>query len=318
MPRWGVYCLANDAVLDWTLAFLESLRTYNRSTELIVIPFDERIDRLGAIAPTYDFTLLDMPELFNALDGIGRTLHPEQPVGEKVFRKFAAFYGPFDHFLFLDSDIVVLTALEPLMKRLLESQADFIFFDTSPEWVYADPAFQQHMEREYGSRSFGAGAFISRKGFIGIDELSAAQRERERLKQVFPVGVYDQPYMNYVVDMKRANVAASYDIIPELNRGTWAAEPVDIPAKRLRRLGVSPVTRGGRILPFLHWAGFRCDYRIPNIDFFLHFRLQAERSWLGRMRCRYRFRPRARLRVWPNRPGGPRTGDTKLGDHLAQ
>jgi hypothetical protein len=237
-----------------------------------------------------------MPDLFNTLDRIGRTLHPKAYAGEKLFRKFAAFYGPLDHFLFLDSDIVVLAALDSLMRRFLESRADFIFFDTSPGWVYADPVFQQHMEREHGSRSFASGAFVSRKGFLGVEDLSAACSERDRLRQVIPPGVYDQPYMNYIVDMKGAKVAASYDIVPELYPGIWAAGPVDVPARRLQRLGASPVTRKGKILPFLHWAGFRCDYRMPNIDFFLRFRLQAARSWLERLRCRYRFRagPRAR------------------------
>jgi len=306
MARWGVYCLANDAVLDWTLAFLESLRAYNPSTGLVVIPFDDRVDRLGALASTYDFALLDLPELFNALDGIGRAIYPTAHRGEKMFRKFAAFYGPFEHFLFLDADIVVLLALEPLMRRLVEGCADFIFFDTAPGWVYADPVFRQTMQREHGSRLFSNGAFVSRRGFIGVDELSAACDERDRLKQVFPQWVYDQPYMNYVVDMKGAKLAASYDIAPELFPGIWAAGPVDVSASQLRRLGASQVTRDGKTLPFLHWAGFRCDYRMPNLDFFLHFRLQAAQSWMERMRCRYRFRQRGRPRAAAASTGSPK------------
>jgi hypothetical protein len=289
MARCGVYCLANDCRLNWLVAFLQSLRTYNPSIELIIIPFDRRIDRLAAWAPKYDFVLLDMPELFDRIDGIGRFLSPGSHFGAGLFRKFATFYGPFDHFLFLDSDVVILSALDLLIHKLIKSRADFIFFDSSVEWVYADLAFRDYMEREFGSRGFAAGSFVSSKGFVSIDEVSAACRDKERHDEVFCPQGYDQSYLNYVIDHKRAKVSAAYEIIPELT-GTWAGDPVDFRASKLRRRRCRPVTRQGRIVPFLHWAGFQCNRDMPNLDFYLHFRLQAEQSWLSRMSCRYEFR----------------------------
>jgi len=290
MARWGAYCLANNSVVDWLSAFLESFRTYNPSVELIIIPFDKHVDKLVALIPKYNFVLLDMPELFDRIDETGKILSPNAYIGERMFRKLAAFYGPFDHFLFLDSDIIILSELDLLMQRLLESRADFIFFDTSVEWVYADLTFRQYMEREFGSRGFAAGSFVSSRGFISIDELFAVSLDKEPNKEVFHPGSFDQPYLNYVIDIKRANVSASYEIIPELASGTWAAHPVDIRAKHLGSMGGRPVRRHGKILPFLHWAGFPCNHHMPNIDFYLHFRLQAEQSWLSRMSCRYHFR----------------------------
>lgn len=323
MARWGLYCLANDAVLDWTLAFLESLRAYNPGVELVVIPFDERIDRLAAVAPVYDFVLLDKPELFTALDAVGRALHPGSRIGEKMFRKFAAFHGTHEHFLFLDSDIIVLTALDPLMDQLLASRSDFIFFDTSPDWAYADPAFLRMMRREYGSREFAAGAMVSRKGFLGVDDLTAVCAEKDRLRKVFPSGVFDQPYWNYLVDRKKARVAAAYEIIPGLASGLWAAEPVDLGAKQLRENATAQVTRRGKLVPFLHWAGYRCDNTMPNLELFLHFRVRAERSWLGALRCRYRFRRAPRSTLAALRRAGTRLAllhrvRAAVGRHLLQ
>mgnify|MGYP006381690867 CR=1 FL=1 len=46
-PRWGVYCLANDLVLDWALALFESLREFAPELPLLVIPYDERQVELG-------------------------------------------------------------------------------------------------------------------------------------------------------------------------------------------------------------------------------------------------------------------------------
>jgi len=290
MARWGIYCLANDNVLDWMLAFLRSLRTYNPAAQLIVIPFDHRIERLASLATTYDFTLLDEPDLLHRLDQVGKMLFPGRYRGEQMFRKYAAFYGPLQNFLFLDSDIVILAQLEPTMQRLLRARADLVFFDTSVEWVYGDVEFRRHMEANFGSRGFAAGAFVSRPGQVTIDDLSSLFGDWERLSKVFRRGVYDQPVLNYLFDVKRAKIVAASEIVPELSSGTWAGNPVDNRAKCLSRTGAPAVTRDGKVLPFLHWAGFRCDHRMPNIDFYLHFRLQAEPSWRNRMACRAQFR----------------------------
>jgi len=294
MTRTGVYCMSNDGFADWTIAFLESFRRYNPTTELIIVPFDDRIDRIAALAPRYNFTLLQDEPLLQRLDRIGNDLfHEDYPRlrRQKMIRKFAVFHGPLDQFLYLDADIVALSRLDLLMGKLLGSGADFSFFDTSTEFVYADLSFRRHMEAEFGSRSFSSGSFISSRGFIALEELSEVCREKDRLKRVFHPLTSDQPYLNYLVDVKRAKVAASYEIVPELLPGTWAGEgPVDIGAKRLRKLGTGPVTRGGKTLPFLHWAGFECNRRMPNLEYYLHFRLQAEQSWISRMSFRYKFR----------------------------
>ncbi len=52
--KLGIYCLANDKVLDWMIAFLKSLRTYEPSRKLIVIPFDENIEKLSRLANKYN------------------------------------------------------------------------------------------------------------------------------------------------------------------------------------------------------------------------------------------------------------------------
>src|SRR5262249_23095634 len=157
---------------------------------------------------------------------------------------------------------------------LLGEQADLVFFDTSVEWVYGDVEFRRHMEAEFGSRGFAAGAFVSRLGQVTVDDLATLCGDWERLSKVFRRGGVEQSALNYLFDVKRAKLVAASEIVPELSSGTWAANPVDNRAKCLSRTGAPAVTRGGKVLPFLHWAGFRCEHRMPNIDFYLHFRLQ--------------------------------------------
>src|SRR5262249_16853616 len=169
-----------------------------------------------------------------------------------------------------------------------QSGADFIYFDTSVEYVYADLEFRDYMQREFGSRGFAAGSFVSAKGLICIDELSAVCRNKESTKQLLQPKAGDKPFFNYLIDIKRINVSAACEIAPEL-APTWAGHPMDKRAGWLARISRRPVTSDGKIVPFLHWAGFECDRHMPNLDFYLRFRLQAEQSWSSRRSFRHQF-----------------------------
>jgi hypothetical protein len=51
----GIYCLANDRVIEWMIAFLESFRTYEPSRKIILIPFDDNIGELSQLSSKYNF-----------------------------------------------------------------------------------------------------------------------------------------------------------------------------------------------------------------------------------------------------------------------
>jgi len=51
----GVYFSANDKVYDWTIAFLNSFRTFNPDLRLILIPFNEECDRILQLQTQYNF-----------------------------------------------------------------------------------------------------------------------------------------------------------------------------------------------------------------------------------------------------------------------
>ena len=72
----GVYFLANDHVLNWSIAFFESLRTHEPDMRLVMIPFDVRIEKIAALRDRYHFEIFDHPSL-KALDELGRSFFPE-------------------------------------------------------------------------------------------------------------------------------------------------------------------------------------------------------------------------------------------------
>ncbi|NJR32479.1 MAG: hypothetical protein HC778_06160, partial [Chamaesiphon sp. CSU_1_12] len=50
----GVYFSANDVVYDWAIAFLNSFRKFNPDLRLILIPFDDRCNRLFQLKEKYN------------------------------------------------------------------------------------------------------------------------------------------------------------------------------------------------------------------------------------------------------------------------
>src|SRR5690242_11964430 len=91
-PPLGVYFLANDRVLHWTIACLESLRIQEPDARLVLIPFNQQVDRIVALRDRYRFEVFDPPELA-ALDDVGARFFPSQQVPRHTFRKFAVFWG---------------------------------------------------------------------------------------------------------------------------------------------------------------------------------------------------------------------------------
>jgi hypothetical protein len=291
MARIGVYTMGNDLYVDWTLAFLQSFRESNPATELIFIPFDDPIDRIARLASKYDFKLFDDAPLLRRLERVGTALFPHSPFQAKCFRKFAAFQGPFDYFLYLDADIVVLSVVEEWLQRIVASGVDFAFFDTSPEWVYPNAEFKAHMVREYNARCFAAGAFASRSGLISVGEVEGLIPIHASIKSGLS-GAGDQPYMNYMIDTKRLKVAAAGEVIPEFGPPCWAGQTLDPgPGEESENAYARAFVRG-KSLPFLHWAGFKCQNSIPNVGFFRHYRLAAESSWFRRRTWLRRFERR--------------------------
>lgn len=114
----GVYFSANDAVYDWAIAFLNSFREFNPDLRLLLIPFNEECDRLLKLQDTYNFEIYTDPS-FERLEAIGKAFElGHTPTGPYWFRRYAAFWGPCDRFMYLDARQVVLADLKPTIQAL--------------------------------------------------------------------------------------------------------------------------------------------------------------------------------------------------------
>jgi len=81
-------------------------------------------------------------------------------------RDFWAFQGPFETFLYLDADTIVVKSLVALAKRLCEQQGDFVYIqdwvdDETWDSVMRDPEHPDHKQyRQTISRDIGMGPLV--------------------------------------------------------------------------------------------------------------------------------------------------------------
>src|SRR5262245_16881508 len=120
-PSHGVVCLGNDAVVEWTIAFCESVHRHNPGLPVALIPFDGNCEQTRAVLDRYGYELFDDPMLA-AMDALGAEYFPEGGLKTHIMRKFCAWKS-YESFLYLDTDIVVLRSLEPYFAAFERSGA---------------------------------------------------------------------------------------------------------------------------------------------------------------------------------------------------
>jgi hypothetical protein len=285
----GVYCLGNDGVLDWMIAFLESFRSFEPTRELIVIPFDDNTEKLSRLSDRYDFQFL-ADDALEELDQIAAEVKPGARVSRyHNWRKLAAFWGPLDHFLYLDADIVVLGNLDQLFSAFLTERCDFIYFDVNIDMAYNPGAFRERMIEEYATAGFNAGAFVSTKGIFSMEEIRVLARKAAPLSGDFQSSG-DQSFLNYIVDIRRLNKRRYCHLEPSASCSNWASlAPIGFSDGSYRLYNAKHNDKG-KTLAFLHWAGFKQGPLMPHRRIFLHFRHKGK-PWIRRFAHCYILEP---------------------------
>src|SRR3569833_2800139 len=114
-PR-GVYFIANDWAYDQTVAFLNSFRLYNPSIPLCLIPYDNATKRLRSLSAEYNFFVFEDKRTLAVADAVNVTFYPQNG----VLRKLAMWNGPFDEFVYFDTDMIVLHSVDFMYDVLQE------------------------------------------------------------------------------------------------------------------------------------------------------------------------------------------------------
>jgi hypothetical protein len=290
--RRGLYILGNDVVLEFLVALFRSLRHFSPDIPARLIPYDNRLEKLRPWLQRYDITLHDDPD-FTFYDRLGDELWDVTHLGHHMFRKFAAFSGPFDDFLYLDADIAVLAPVEKLFDEFTRSGADFLTFDADLDNVYKPTPWRDALARSGRTQGFTAGVFLARGGLFTRADLTTLLADAKCDRAYF-VYQYDQPFFNYAVDMRglrQVRLTHFNSVYPDKLWGDQVPIAHRDGAWRLLTPGHADF---GKAIPLIHWAGHQGGDRFPNRHVFYHFRLLGESL---PMRLAYRAADHWRWRV---------------------
>lgn len=205
----GICTLGNDYVYDQLLALLNSIDAIlGPETPVCVYPFDDRIERIAdEIAKRPNVFIYDDRESIRRWDQFMLEASPASMNKRKYriyggHRRFCAFDGPFDKFVYMDADTLVMNSLDSVFKKLDEYNCvvyDFQFLYPDKVYNIKSPKLLQIFDsNRIKSEIFCSGFYGSKKGLFSkdkIDELLSKLKAGEA-EILYPTG--DQPVLNYM------------------------------------------------------------------------------------------------------------------------
>ena len=217
----GIYTLANDVVYNQLVALLNSIEVNSPNLSVCVIAYDNRLDLVRQeIANRKNVMLMDNPELFARWDEFSLRVWETHPTALKMWHekgikpfyrvsenhRYVAFDpdSPFEKFIYLDADTLVLNSLDFIIDQL--DKKDFVIYD----FQYKDPShifnvnspkllevFSQEM---INTKIFCSGFYGAKRGIFPPDRRNwliskLAEGDAEILYPLAP----NQSVLNYMV-----------------------------------------------------------------------------------------------------------------------
>jgi len=273
----GVYILGNDRIYPWAVAFLESFRHYNPDLPLRLIPFDEKSDRIKALAQQYGATIHEDEAAYQRLEQIGHLVGRDiVSFGHHWFRRLAAFWGPLDEFIYLDARIVVVSDLQPWLDARRRCGADLLYYDRAVDQVYLPCAWRDQLLINRRPAGFMSGLWVSRKGLFSLDDFEQLAKQSEEVTDGLNRRNSDQCFLNYCCDARQITYAPIYRVIPHLARMTWSRQPGLYRYKQSYFIWEHGGLEHNKQMPVINWAGTKLSPAMPYAAIFLCFALKRQ------------------------------------------
>ncbi|MDB9507541.1 sugar transferase [Microcystis aeruginosa CS-338/01] len=299
----GICTLANDRIYDQLVALLNSIEVNGgKALPVCVYPYDDNTERIKAeIAQRPNVELFDDREVIDLWDNFAKSAWEPHPTAKErwlkagsrgyhrfgTHRRYCAFDGPFDRFIYMDGDTLLMSPLDRVFAQL--DNYDCVVYDfqhkdithvyevTSPKLLEIFP--QERLNQEI----FCSGFYGSKKGLFDgerrnwlIEQLRAGEAEI-----VYPMAV-DQPLLNYM--MMRSNFSI-YNLALQLPKEERTGCCVTSP--HFQALDNILYDHDKR-LTYLHYIGLSSslftrlcsgeNLDFPYRDIFLHYRYLYEPS----------------------------------------
>lgn len=125
----GIYITANNRVTEQTIALLNSIRLYDSETPIILIPYDREYEAIAKLLwESYAVKLYpDLQLIERFCQKLSNIFGEDFFARPNQFRKPACWFGEFDEFLYIDTDIIVFEKIIDNLNYLADY--DFICCD---------------------------------------------------------------------------------------------------------------------------------------------------------------------------------------------
>ncbi|MBW4562085.1 MAG: sugar transferase [Mojavia pulchra JT2-VF2] len=297
----GICTLANDRVYDQLIALLNSIEAiYGQEMPVCIYPYDENTARITAeITHRPHVQLYDNQDSMQQWDEFVRNIWDAHPSAQKQWlkisndkyyrvgthRRFCAFDGPFDRFVYMDADTLLMSPLEEIFTQLNQNDwvvYDFQYLDITHVYNQLAPKLTEiFTPQQLQTEIFCSGFYASKKGIFNaqnrdilLDKLR--QGEAEVLYSMAP----DQTVLNYMV--MRSGIS-NYNLALHLSNSEKTGCCVTSTHFETRN---NILYDKGKQLTYLHYIGLSSNLftqvcQGENIDFpyrdiFLHYRYLHE------------------------------------------
>ena len=139
----GIYILANDVVVDQLIALVNSIRKNSeKNYPICVIPYDDRLQKTRQYVDSKNnVELLEDESLINRWEKFSTQIWERHPTAIAhwqakgiegvnrmgMHRRFCAFEGPFERYIYLDADTLAVGDLDNIFKHL--DSFDWVVYD---------------------------------------------------------------------------------------------------------------------------------------------------------------------------------------------
>ncbi|UKO99777.1 Npun_R2821/Npun_R2822 family protein [Nostoc sp. UHCC 0870] len=216
----GICTLANDKVYDQLIALLNSIEAiYGQTMPVCVYPYDDHTEQIAAeIARRPQVQLYDDQNSIQQWDEFVRRVWDTHPTAQAhwlkvssdkyhrvgTHRRYCAFDAPFERFVYMDADTLLMSPLDKIFAQLDEHDFivyDFQYKDLSHVYDESSPKLRELFTPEQlQTEIFCSGFYASKKGiFTPQEQETILEKLRQGEAEILYAMAPDQTVLNYMV-----------------------------------------------------------------------------------------------------------------------
>lgn len=227
----GICTLANDRVYDQLIALLNSIAAiYGDQMPVCIYPYDDNISQITAAISsrknveiyqdqtsiaTWDNFARNIWDIYDQIVPQNDQINPQSENRFGTHRRFCAFDNPFDKFVYMDADTLLMSNIDHLFDRLNSLDwivYDFQYKDLSHVYNQSIPKLHQLFSpNRLKTEIFCSGFYATKKNiFPQIDRDKILQCLNQGEAEILYKKAPDQTILNYLVmklGLKFSNLA---------------------------------------------------------------------------------------------------------------